>query len=504
MKPSITTLFSEEPPRHTAPSALAVSFVVHVMGFFLLFLGLRHVPQMNDRLEQERYTVRLLKAPRPEMPKKQIETREAYTSPSSAGAPRFEAATSAESASGSASDRLPAGAPSAPASSQPQLAQLPVRSQTLIQPDAPPDVQLLQPIPIPVAVIWSPVNLPTKTIVAPPPQEITVADLRPAVIKPNREPKLADVNISSTRFPSSVPVIAGSTSPVVVRGPEAPKQVPTTSSAEIAEPTPARVISLSSLRATGDVVIPLANQSAQGGTSQMLAPTRPDASAGSGSGGAAKLGSGKTGDQGVGAGAGAKGQAGNDGGDTAGAGSGQGGQWGTGSRTDRAGGTGQGLGSGYEGSVTHLTMPKDGQFGVVVVGSSVTDEYPEVVDVWHGRLVYTVYLHVGTGKNWIMQYTVPASEEAATGGTVIKPEAPWPYDILRPHLPENDYTADALIVHGFVNLAGRFERLGLVFPQGFTQAKFLLDSLMQWKFRPARQGTKLSMVEVLLIIPAEQ
>jgi hypothetical protein len=149
-------------------------------------------------------------------------------------------------------------------------------------------------------------------------------------------------------------------------------------------------------------------------------------------------------------------------------------------------------------------MPKDGQFGVVVVGSSVADEYPEVVDVWHGRLVYTVYLHVGTGKNWIMQYTVPASEEATTGGAVTKPEAPWPYDILRPHLAESDYTSDALIVHGFVNLAGRFERLGLVFPQGFTQAKFLMDSLMQWKFRPAKQGTKLSMVEVLLIIPAEQ
>jgi hypothetical protein len=60
------------------------------------------------------------------------------------------------------------------------------------------------------------------------------------------------------------------------------------------------------------------------------------------------------------------------------------------------------------------------------------------------------------------------------------------------------------MVHGFVNLAGRFEKLGLVLPQGFTQAKLLMDSLMQWKFRPAKQGTSLAMVEVLLIIPADQ
>jgi hypothetical protein len=470
---------------------------------------------MNEQLQPERYTVRLLKAPRLEIQKKHTEMSDARVSSSSARTRSFEAAIAAAGpASSPASDLHPGGAPSAPSSSQPQLAQLPVRSQILIQPDAPPDVQLLQVVPVPVAVIWAPVNLPTKTIVAPAPHEITVADLQLAIIKPNRESKLADVNISSTRFPSAIPVMAGSTSPVVVRGPaEAPKQVPTSASMEVEPPTPARVISLSSLQATGQVAIPLANQSAQGGTSQMLAPPRQDASAGSGSSGAAKQGAGRGeglgANQGAGAGAIAKngtgsGGVGSGGGSGGGMGSGQGGPGGGAGIDHSAGAEQQGLRDGYEASVTHLTLPRDGQFGVVVVGSSIAEEFPEVVEIWHTRLVYTVYLHVGTGKNWIMQYSVPANEEAAAGGAVTKPEAPWPYDILRPHLVESDYTADAIMVHGFVNLAGRFERLGLVFPSGFAQAKFLVDSLMQWKFRPAKQGSKLAMVEVLLIIPAEQ
>lgn len=496
MRHSITTLFSEEPTRPTPSFAIAISSVAHAIGFSLLVLSLKHIPRMNDRTEHERYTVRLLRAPRMELAKSRMDRDEARATSSFAGT-RSSAAVHSADPSPRPAANLSASAPSTPGLSPPQLAHIPVRSQILVQPDAPPDAQLLQPVSVPVAVIWAPVDVPVKVIVAPAPQAIPVADLQPAIIKPNREPKVTDVNISPTRFPSPVPVVAGSSSPVVVSGPEAPKQMPTISSAKLELPTPARLISISSLQATGDVVIPLANQSVRGGTSQVTSAPRPDASAGSG--GAAKDGAGRVGNRNLGV----TGDAGS-GGDAGGAASGQGSQGAGGSQVDPAAGAEQGPGTGYEGSVTHLTLPKNGQFGVVVVGSSIADEYPEVVAIWHGRLVYTVYLHVGTGKSWIMQYTVPANVEAASGGVVTKPEAPWPYDILRPHLAESDYTADAIMVHGFVNLAGRFEKLGLVFPQGFTQAKFLMDSLMQWKFRPAKQGTSLAMVEVLLIIPSEQ
>jgi hypothetical protein len=143
-------------------------------------------------------------------------------------------------------------------------------------------------------------------------------------------------------------------------------------------------------------------------------------------------------------------------------------------------------------------LPKDGQFGVVVVGTSLADQYPEIAGIWNGRLVYTVYLHVGTGKSWILQYSMPVAAQAAG-----KPEAPYPYDIVRPHFDPDDYTADALLVHGFVNIAGHFDHLALAFPQDFTKAKLLLGALQQWQFRPARQNGQVAAVEVLLIIPAE-
>jgi hypothetical protein len=59
------------------------------------------------------------------------------------------------------------------------------------------------------------------------------------------------------------------------------------------------------------------------------------------------------------------------------------------------------------------------------------------------------------------------------------------------------------MVHGFVSPVGRFERLSLVLPTGFPEAKFVLSSLEQWRFRPARQNGHNAAVEVLLIIPEE-
>jgi hypothetical protein len=59
------------------------------------------------------------------------------------------------------------------------------------------------------------------------------------------------------------------------------------------------------------------------------------------------------------------------------------------------------------------------------------------------------------------------------------------------------------MVHGFVNQAGRFEALAIVFPMGFAQAQFVLNALAQWQFRPAMQSGQSAKVEILLIIPDE-
>jgi hypothetical protein len=144
----------------------------------------------------------------------------------------------------------------------------------------------------------------------------------------------------------------------------------------------------------------------------------------------------------------------------------------------------------------------DGQFGAVIVGSSIAEKYPETMQLWAGRLAYTVYLHVGLEKNWILQYAV-IREASSVSGNATQPHAPWPYLMERPTLVAGDFNSDAVMVHGLLNTSGHFERLAVVFPTDFSQAKFVLSALQQWRFRPALQDGKIIAVEVLLIIPEE-
>jgi hypothetical protein len=491
----ILTLFTEQPPLRRGPSSFLVSIVFHAVAFGLLFIGLRHAPRINDQSTQ-RYTVRLLNPPKPEPERPR---------------PTGSGGVSYPGQQNQAHALAPGGSPAPQTYVPPQVAKLHPAPQTLVQPDAPPDLLLAEVVPIPVVVMWSVQNPPIQKLVPPPPQKPTVADVRPAIIKPNREPKLADLKITATPFPTKAPTLPPSTtSPLVVRRQEpAIKQVPQTASVTSAQPTPARVMSLSDIQSQGPVMVPLANQTAQSASSESLALGRPQKSSGEGSGNPASN------QNGIGPGEGSRNQ-----GDKAAGGTGSGAQVGanigsgpgSAAGSGSAGGTGTAGGSGTAGdfdlgsnerSVKRITPPKDGTFGVVVVGSSLAEEYPETVEIWKGRLVYTVYLHVGLGKSWILQYSLPRVEGAVAAASITRPEAPWPYDILRPDLLPGDFSSDAVMVHGFINLAGTFERLALVFPPDFTQAKFLLDALKQWHFRPARQAGQIAAVEILLIIPEQ-
>jgi hypothetical protein len=160
--------------------------------------------------------------------------------------------------------------------------------------------------------------------------------------------------------------------------------------------------------------------------------------------------------------------------------------------------SGSGAGSGDSASEAKISFPKDGHFGAVVIGASLEDEYPETQGVWNDRLAYTVYLHVGLARNWILQY---ALTRAADPEPTQRPDAPFPYDITRPHLAPGELNSDALLVHGFVNTSGKFEQLSVAFPPDFGQANFILTALQKWQFRPAMQQGQPIKVEVLLIIP---
>jgi hypothetical protein len=154
-------------------------------------------------------------------------------------------------------------------------------------------------------------------------------------------------------------------------------------------------------------------------------------------------------------------------------------------------------------STVHISLPKDGQFGVVVVGSSIQESYPETAELWSGRMASTVYLRVGLAKSWILQYTLPRIADAAAAGSSGHLDAPWPYEIVRPNLDLAAMDVDALILHGFVDKDGRFEKLQLVFPAQFLQAPMVLNVLNQWQFRPAKENGQMTPVEVLLIIPGQ-
>lgn len=491
----ITTLFSEAPPSGWRPSVFVVSTALHGLAVGFVVFALQHTAQIIDTSHAQRYTIRILNMPReeprvqrasvPRTERAAPQTTARQTSARQITAPQ----TTARAAAG-------VGQPAAPpvASVPRQLANLLSAPQTLVQPEVPPDLLIPQETPIPLVVMWDREDIPVKNIVPAPPQKTATPKIRPSFERPNHEPTLADLRISSTPFPNQMPSLPPSTtSPIVVVRPAQLSQVPETSSPGSGPPTPAMVMSISDLRLQkGTIAVPLVNETAPAAPSDSLTAGRPGSSAQTSSGNLA----GKQ--QGVGTVQGAA-DSGNGGGGNSktAAGKDPAGQNGANAATNTDAGSSNGP------AVDRINLPKDGHFGVVVVGSSPSDEYPDAPAIWANRLAYTVYLHVGAAKNWILQYSLPrVVEAAAVNGT--RPDAPWPYLIVRPHLAPGDFNADAVMVHGFVDVAGHFEHLAVVFPQQFAQTKFLLSALQQWQFRPAIQNGQMTSVEVLLIIPDEQ
>jgi hypothetical protein len=458
------TLFSARPELTQRPSAFVVSILAHAAAVALLSFGIIYTPEINDRIVTKRYTVRHLEMHTPKEKQRQSAAQGmAFPGPKST-VQRPNAGP--KPAAQQAVLRLTADA---------QLGPL-----TLVQPDISEPVKLIEETPVPTVTIWTPKKEAVKLVVAPLPEATTASDVKPSVKAPNEEIDLADLAISSSnRSTANQPFFPTTTSPLVIHGPDKVQLAPVTTSQTSAQPTPTAVMSISDLRMPdGTATLPPANQTTLQNESGAMAPGQ--ASAGKRLDNRGGIGNEK--------GAG-------DSGEPNGV---------AGLRSGSKPGSGAGSGADEGPPTQQFTLPKNGQFGAVVVGASLEERFPEMSGIWNDRVAYTVYLHVGLAKSWILQYSLPRTVEAAVSGNITRLEAPWPYNIVRPNISADSINSDALLVHGFVNQAGKFESLGIAFPPQFQQAQYVLNALNQWQFRPAAQNGQNERVEVLLIIPEEQ
>lgn len=463
--PRTITLFSVQTEERQKVSSVLVSAVVHVVTAVLVTIGV-YQSKIGTPITETRFQLRQLdlETPREAMRSaaKEIEyqaPKKVASTPSTGGKPKMQAPALRE------------------------VAKVEHGPQTLVQPDIKTQVAVKKPVPVPAVSIWQPVKVAVNKIVAPLPQQQVAMQVNPALNPPNQALAMRDLEISPSDLSNEkLPIVASTTTPLALAGRNLPQPAPMTASKSSSQPTPATVVSLSNLSMlNGTVVLPPVNET-------LFKPTPGIIGSGTGKGNS-KQGAGK--------------------GEGAGRGSGSGSKVGEGAANSDKGqgshaGPGEGSGSvSGSGSLTvaQLSLPAQGRFGAVVVGNSLGGEFPEVAEAWSGRIAYTVYLHVGLEKSWIMQYALPRMAETHATGQVAQLDAPWPYSIVRPNLTPGSINGDALLVHGYVNKLGRFESLSIAFPPDFSEGPFVLGALRQWQFRPAKQNGLAARVEVLLIIP---
>lgn len=485
------TLFSDLPPTSGSPSSFTVSLAVHACALVAIAFLFNHMPRVSEHRPNRHYSVRTLTL-------HDWQPQLHWSAQAPGGSP-------AEPAK----DVMARAAGSAMAASRPQQLlspRIPAR-QTLIQPDAPPKVVLPRDTRIPLLLLSSRERAVAPKIIPPPPQKPAAVTARPTLALPNFESRAADIQLASSKAGSQSFLVASTTSPVSMPV-QGAVHLPETSSKTPTLPSPATVMSISSvILPEGKIAVPLANEVAAVSLPKSAEPGSNPNPSNSGHGDIAArrngVGPGGNGNQSGKESAAATGPSGKPGGES---GQSSGTQSGPDNGLASANNAGsvarQEAGSLAEAEprTTRLTLSKTGKFGVVVVGSSVAEEYPETLGIWADRLAYTVYLHMGLAKNWILQYAVSSAHQVPGAN---RPDAPWPYSMVRPDLAAGDLNADAILVHGFINVAGRFDQLAVVYPPQFAQTKFVLGALQQWQFRPAMQNGQTTPVEVLLIIPDE-
>jgi hypothetical protein len=157
---------------------------------------------------------------------------------------------------------------------------------------------------------------------------------------------------------------------------------------------------------------------------------------------------------------------------------------------------------------TRVVHPEGGVFDVVVQSAG-TEGFPESSGVLSGRPVYSAYVRAGGSQDWLLQYCIPAEDDAAavvngpvvrlTAGTPLV--APYPRVTMRP--PVKARPGRHVMVHGYITAEGRFHDLRILGASEPSETEMVLAVLERWEFRPASRDGLPTRVEILLAIPAE-
>ncbi len=148
-----------------------------------------------------------------------------------------------------------------------------------------------------------------------------------------------------------------------------------------------------------------------------------------------------------------------------------------------------------------------GTFDTTVVQSTPTDRFPESRGLLTGRPIYSVYVAMGTGKDWVMYYTDPKSGNSPQSqgavvnlGKVEDLDAPYPYVMVRPNVTVPAFF-DYVLVFGGITAGGQPENLRIVRSSTPAGDEKILAALKEWQFRPARRDATNVAVQFLIAIP---
>lgn len=530
-------LFGAVPYRTGIGGSFFLSVSAHAAVIWLAFSNLHFLPALHDYApEIRRARVLELSVPisAPIIPRASEAVRTEASSRRGSSQARSRAAD-LEAVAASSVPAASADGPNRKFQMPPQVKQ-PPPMPTLVQVDLPPTLDLHQELRVPALAILAEANQRriAKPFVAPPerkktveiPKDVTL-DLRPPVI---------EIRAGRTKTPDFLarvsPVLpppVGATAPVVgERQPAESRQAATVTGEAPSEPV--TVISMPDrpIPAASSIVLPALNQvgptNSGSGQSGLGNGNRSTAQQTRGEGaGIAANGSGKPGaaasggsdSQAVALRGGGK--AGDGAGDSpSGRDSGiEGGKGGVSLHGPGAGSASSGTGTGTAGNalsagiqtpVARVVRPREGNYEVAVVQSS--GGVPGTAGLLNGRPVYSVYLSVGTQRDWILQYCLPRTETRSTApsntvqiASIAPVSAPYVFLILRPSIHFRPGTRYGFI-HGFVNESGRLEQLTEAGEPAIDDVATLVAKLAEWEFRPASKDGQPTKVEVLLCIPA--